>query len=168
MESLVEILICTDGSNSSIQSAELISKLKFPTTPRIVVLGVSENRDDVQKLNLSMDKIDKSLGAPYIITKKIRYGDPIEEIFAEALEFSYDLLAVGGDGKQLGLLHPPLGSTTSMLARKLDTHFLVARNIPKQYGKSLVCAGADAPASETMKLGGEWISKTEAQIGIFI
>jgi nucleotide-binding universal stress UspA family protein len=30
----------------------------------------------------------------------------------------------------------------------------------------LVCTSADAPASETMKLGGEWISKTQAQIGL--
>jgi nucleotide-binding universal stress UspA family protein len=162
----VEILICTDGSNSSLQSAELIHKLGFPATTRIVVLGVSENRDDVEKLTASMNQIDMSLGVSYILTKKIRYGNPIEEILAEALESSCDLVAVGGGRGQLGFLRPQLGSTTSKLARKLHTHFLVARNIPEQLGKILVCAGAEAPASETMKLGGEWISKTAAQIGL--
>lgn len=162
----MEILMCTDGSNSSIQSAELVSQLGFPATTRIVVLGVSENRVDVEKLTTSMNRIEKSLGAIYAVTKKIRYGNPIEEILAEALESSCDLVSVGGGGQQLGLLHPQLGSTTSKLARKLHTHFLVTRNIPKQLGKVLDCAGADAPASETMKLGGEWISKTTAQINL--
>lgn len=162
----MEILICTDGSNSSIQSAELISKLGFPATTRIIVLGVSENKIDVEKLTASMNQIEKSLTVTYGITKKIRYGNPIEEILAEALESSCDLVAVGGGGDQVGLLHLQIGSSTSKLARKLHTHFLVARNIPKQLGKVLVCVGADAPASETMKLGGEWISKTSAKIGL--
>ena len=162
----MEILICTDGSNSSLESAEMVSKLNFPATTRMVVLGVSENKIDVGKLTLSIDQIEKSTGIAYEITKKIRYGNPIEEILAEALASSCDLVVVGGGGKQLGLLHPQLGLTTSKLARKLHTHFLVVRNLPKQLKKVLVCAGSDAPTSETMKLGGEWISKTSAQIGL--
>ena len=162
----MEILICIDGSTSSVQSAEIISKFGFPTSTRIVVLGVSESSIDVEKLTASMNLIDEKLGDTYSITRRIRYGNPIEEILAEALEFSYDLVAVGGGGNQLGLLQPQLGSTTSKLARKLHTHFLVARNIPVQFGKILVCAGADVPASETIKLGGEWISKTSAYIGL--
>ncbi len=160
----MEILICTDGSNSSLQSADLVSKLGFPTTSKIVVLGVSENKTDVEKLNISMDLIDKKLGGKYPLTRKIRYGNPFNEILAEALEASYDLVAVGVGGGQLGLLHPKLGSTTSMLARKLHTHFLVARNIPEKIRKILVCAGAEAAASETMTLGGAWISNSFASV----
>ena len=162
----MEILICTDGSNSSLQSAEMVSILNFPATTRMVVLGVSENKIDVGKLTLSIDQIEKSLGIAYENTKKIRYGNPIEEILSEALASSCDLVVVGGGGKQIGLLHPQLGPTTSKLARKLHTHFLVVRNLPKQLKKVLVCAGSDAPASETMKLSGVWISKTSAQIGL--
>jgi nucleotide-binding universal stress UspA family protein len=159
-------MICTDGSNSSIQSAELVSKFEFPAGTRMVVLGVSENKGDVEKLTASMNQIEKSLSAAFVITKKIRYGNPIEEILAEAFESSCDLVAVGGGGEQLGLLHPQIGSTTSKLARKLHTHYLVTRNIPQQLGKILFCAGADAPTSETMRLGGEWISKSSAKIGL--
>ena len=64
--------------------------------------------------------------------------NPIEEIMSEALENSYDLVAVGGGGGQMGLLHQKLGSTTSKLARKLHTHFLVARNVPKKVEKVLI------------------------------
>ena len=162
----MEILICTDGSTASIQSAELVSKFGFPSTTRIIILGVSESKADVEKLTTSMDLIDKSLSANYSLNRKMRHGDPIEEILAEALEGSYNLVAVGGGGPQLGLLHPQIGPTTSKLARKLHTHFLIARNIPKQFRKIIICTGADAPVSETMRLGGEWISKTTAQVGL--
>ncbi len=161
----MEILICTDGSNSSLQSADLISKLGFPATSKIVALGVSEKIADTDKLNMAMDLLEKKLGGKYSFTRKIRKGNPSEEILAEALEFPYDLVAVGGGG-QLSLLHPSLGSTTSDLARKLHTHFLVARNIPAKIGKILVCAGSEAAPGDTMALGGAWIANTEAQVGL--
>lgn len=165
-EPAVDILICTDGSDSSIQSAELVSKLEFPAASHIVILGVSESQSDVDKLTDAMDEINQRIGAKYSLDQKIRYGNPTEEILTEALDGSYDLVAVGGGGKQMGILHVQLGSTTSKLARKLHTHFLVARNIPRQIKKILVCTGPDMQASETIKLGGEWISNLSAEIGL--
>jgi len=162
----MKLLICIDGSSSSMQSAELVSILKFPPNTRITVFGVCEIKKEPDNLTASMDLIDKTLGSNYIIERKIRNGNPIEEIMSEALESTYDLVAVGGGGGHLGLLHPKLGSTTSKLARRLHTHFLVARNVPKRVSKVLFCTGAEAPTSLTMTLGGEWISNTEAQIGL--
>ena len=162
----MKLLICIDGSSSSMQSAELVSILKFPPNTRITVFGVCEIKKEPDNLTASMDLIDKTLGSNYIIERKIRNGNPIEEIMSEALESTYDLVAVGGGGGHLGLLHPKLGSTTSKLARRLHTHFLVARNVPKRVSKVLFCTGAEGPKSLTMTLGGEWISNTEAQIGL--
>jgi nucleotide-binding universal stress UspA family protein len=161
----VEILMCTDGSNSSLQSADLILKLGFPATSKITTLGVSEKKADVEKLGISMDLLEKKLGGKYPITRKIRNGNAPEEILAEALEYSYDLVAVGGGG-QLGVLHSTLGTTTSELSRKLHTHFLVARNVPEKIDKILVCAGEESAPSETMTLGGAWIANTDAEIGL--
>jgi nucleotide-binding universal stress UspA family protein len=162
----VNILLCTDGSTDSIQTAVLISEFKFSPDTRIVVLGVSENNDDVDKITTSMTKIEGYLSIKHIVSRKIRHGSAIEEIFNEALENTYDLVAVGGGGKQLGLLRPQVGSTTKKLARKLHTHFLVGRNVPEKIGKILFCVGGIAPASKTIKLGGEWTSKINAQFGL--
>jgi nucleotide-binding universal stress UspA family protein len=161
----MKLLICTDGSASSIESADLILKLRFPKNSRMTVLGVSESQNHLDNLVASMDMIDKKFVPLYSVERKIRNGDPILEILSEALESEYDLVAVGGGG-QLGLLHPKLGSTTSKLARKLHTHFLVARNVPKKVNRVLICSGAEAPASITMTLGGEWVSNSDAQIGL--
>ncbi len=162
----MEILICTDGSTSSIESAGLVSKFGFPGSAHIVVLGVSEGNADVENLTTSIGLIEKIIGNRFPVDNKMRYGDPIEEIIAEALERSCDLVIVGGGGSQIGLLHPQVGSTTGKLARKLHTHFLVVRNIPVKYSKILFCTGAEVPSSETMKLGGSWISTTGASIGL--
>jgi nucleotide-binding universal stress UspA family protein len=165
-ESSVEILVCTDGSDSSLQTADLISEMGFPSTSRISLLGVRNKQANAEKLNESMNLLEQKLGGKYMISRKIRSGDPSEEILSEALEKSYDLVAVGGGGDQLGLLHTKIGSTTSKLARKLHTHFLVSRNLPDKISKILVCVSAEAPASETIPLGGAWIANTSAYIGL--
>jgi len=161
----MKLLICTDGSTSSIESADLILKLRFPQNSKMTILGVNESQKDLKNIVTSMDRIDEKFVPFYIVERKIRYGDPIKEIISEALDSTYDIVAVGSGG-QLSLLNPQLGSTTSKLARKLHTHFLVARNVPQIVSKVLFCAGTDAPASMTMTLGGEWISNTDARIGL--
>jgi nucleotide-binding universal stress UspA family protein len=162
----MKLLICTDGSSVSIKTADLLINLRLKENTQITVLGVSEIGSDLENLNAAMDLIDQKLGSIYPIDRKIRNGDPIKEIMSEALEYSYDLVAVGGGGRQMGLLNQKLGSTTKKLARKLHTHFLVARNVPKKLGKVLFCTSSESPASVTMKLGGEWISNSDAKIGL--
>jgi len=162
----MKILICTDGSSGSVQSAEFIAKLGFPADTPITVLGVREHMRDLPNLNTSIGLIDKSLGKSYKLDKVIRKGNPIEEILSEALETPYDLVALGGGGKQLGLLRPNLGSTARKLVRQLHTHFLVIRNLPQKISKILVCAGSDSPSRTTMELAGKWIANTSAQVGL--
>jgi nucleotide-binding universal stress UspA family protein len=160
----VQILICTDGSIASLQSAVLVHKLIFPTSTQVVILGVSEKPADLDPLTSSSSQLQAELKEIYQTTTKIRTGTPYEEILAEALEFSYDLVAVGGAGKHLGILNLQLGSTTSRLARKLHTHFLVAREVPAQINKVLVCLSGEAATGDTIKIGGAWISHSAREV----
>jgi nucleotide-binding universal stress UspA family protein len=162
----MKILVCTDGTGASEQSAELIPQLGFPAGTQVTILGVSESLLHEEHLIASLEKIASKLDNFFDISSKIRSGIPVVEILAEAYENAYDLVVIGGGGNQMSILNPKLGSTTGNLVRKLHTHFLVARNIPEKLGKILVCTGAEPPTGETMRLGGEWISNTDAQIGL--
>lgn len=162
----MKLLVCTDGTDTSIQSTGLVLKIGFPKDTRITVLGVSENIDHLETITAAMDQINLSLGSNFILDRKIRNGDPLAEIMSEAIETAYDLVVVGGGRSQLDLLHPKLGSTTSKLARKLHSHFLVARNIPPQITNVLFCAGNWAHTGNTMKLGGTWISNISPKVTI--
>ncbi len=162
----MNILICTDGSAASVQSAEMVALLHFPIQSNITILGVSECDEDMDILTASMNYIDKILGNRSTVERKIRKGNPTDEIMSEALQSEYDLVAVGGGGKRLGLLHPQLGSTASKLSRKLHTHYLVARNIPESLKQVLFCTSADTTVNQTLKIGGAWLSNTEAQVSL--
>ena len=160
----MEILICTDGSVASLQSAILVHKLKFQDSIHVVILGVSEKPEDLESLSSSSIQMKEELMGIYETSTKIRSGKPYDEILAEALEFSYDLVAVGGAGKHIGILNSQLGSTTSRLARKLHTHFLVSRDVQEQIEKVLVCVSGDVQASDTVKIGGAWVSNVAREI----
>jgi nucleotide-binding universal stress UspA family protein len=160
----VEILICTDGSVASLQSAILVNKLKFQDSIHVVILGVIEKPEDLKGLSSSSIQMKEKLRGRYQTSTKIRSGKPYDEILAEALEFSYDLVAVGGAGKHIGILNTQLGSTTSRLARKLHTHFLVGRDVPAQIGKVLICVSGDVLSSDTVKIGGAWVSNVAREI----
>ncbi len=162
----MEILLCTDGSGSSLQSADLIAKIGFPVSARIVVLGVNANKSELEKLNNSMELLEQKLSSKYSISRKIRSGDPVEEILAEALDHPYDLVAVGSGSKSFDVLQPKLGSTAGSLARKLHTHFLVSRNVPAQLHKILLCVGPDTPSNETIAIGGAWIANASSSVGL--
>jgi nucleotide-binding universal stress UspA family protein len=162
----MKILMCTDGSLAAEQAALLVSQLGLPKKTRITILGVIEGKNDQSVLKASVDRIAETLGEHYVSDSKIREGNPSEVILAEAVEFSYDLVSVGGGGMHIGLMHHKLGSTTSKLARKLHTHFLVARSVPEKLTSILVCTGADTPSVETMRIGGELISNVSAHIGL--
>jgi nucleotide-binding universal stress UspA family protein len=162
----MKILVCTDGSIGSIQPAELLAKFGLAPDTQFTVLGVSENIEHLENLAVSIDMIYRTLGPACILEKKVRNGNPLEEILAEAIETSYDLIAVGGGSKQIDFLHPRVGSTTSKLTRKLHTHFLVGRNVPGEIHKVLFCVGPESRSSRTTKLGGAWLSNTQAEISL--
>ena len=66
----MEILICTDGSNSSILSADLVAKFGFPAITRMVILAVSENKADIERLTSSTEMIEQTI-SHYTILEKL-------------------------------------------------------------------------------------------------
>ena len=163
----MKLLVCTDGSPAAEQAALLVSRLGLSVGHDLTLLGVVEEHGDPSTINTSFDRMTSVLGGVKPDPKRlIRRGDSYEQILAEAVEHAYDLVIVGGGGQHHGLLHFKVGSTTGKLARKLHTHFLVARNVPERIEKALVCTGAEAPAVETMRVGGAMIAGISAQVAV--
>ena len=163
----MKLLVCTDGSPAAEQSAMLVGKMGLSRDFELTFLGVVDEHGDAGVLEASFDRMEKLLdGAELTLTRKIRRGDSYEQILEEAVKHAYDLVVVGGGGQHHGLLHFKVGSTTSKLARKLHTHFLVARKVPKQINKVLVCTGAEAPAVDTMRVGGQMLAGIAAEVSV--
>ena len=128
----MKLLICTDGSPAAEQAALLVSRLGLSRDVELTLLGVIDEHGNPATLDASFDRMTSMLGGAQPNLKRlIRRGDSYEQILAEAVQHAYDLVVVGGGGQHHGLLHFKVGSTTSKLARKLHTHFLVARNVPE-------------------------------------
>lgn len=163
----MKILICTDGSPAAEQAAHLVSLLSFPSETEIMLLGVVEEHGSPAGLEASFARMIAVLGGAHAnLAQKVRRGDSYEQILAEAVEHAYDLVVVGGAGQHHGLLHFKVGSTTGKLARKLHTHFLVARNVPEKVGKVLVCTGAESPTVKTMRVGGQILSGLQVAVTV--
>jgi nucleotide-binding universal stress UspA family protein len=163
----MKLLICTDGSPAAEQAALLVSRLGLPGDVELTMLGVIDEHGNPDVLDASFDRMTGMLGGAKPNLKRLfRRGDSYEQILAEAVQHSYDLVVMGGGGQHHGLLHFKVGSTTSKLARKLHTHFLVARNVPDQITKVLVCTGAEAPAVDTMRIGGLMLSGLPAEVSV--
>jgi nucleotide-binding universal stress UspA family protein len=162
---MMKILVCTDGSPASEQAALLVSKLSFPPETGYTVLGVSEVDGDQVLLTVSFDRIEVLLGGPGPqISRKMRYGSPIEEINGEAVEGEYDLIVLSASGKRRGFQMLRIGSTAQKLARILTTPFLVARNVPEKINKVLMCTGGESASLENVKTAGKFLSNIEGEV----
>jgi len=160
----MHVLICTDGSPSSEQAAVLVERLSLSSTGRVTILAVAETEEEHERLSGVLARMLADLGGarPELETR-IVLGNPPELILAEVEERPFDLVAVGAHGRR-GLTRFKTGSTTGRLARELHLPLLVARNVPDQVRRILICTGAEAPSMETLKVGSQLASHGPAEI----
>jgi nucleotide-binding universal stress UspA family protein len=163
----MNLLICTDGSPAAEEAAKLVTRLGFPEDTQITLLGVSETERDQTNLLSSMDRIIAALGGLRPgLTRTLRHGPPVDEILRELQAQSYNLVAVGERGHHRGLSLLKLGSTAGKLARRINTHLLVARNVPEKINKILVCTGAESPSVDTIQRTGKLIAGMDAEVSL--
>lgn len=163
----MKILICTDGSPAAEEAALLVTRLGYPPDTQITLLGVCETDQEKEELSSSMDRIVAALGGSRQgLVRTLRHGQPVDEILHEMQSQPYDLVAVGDKGHHNGLPLLKLGTTAGKLARRINTHLLVARNVPKKLQKILVCTSAENLSVETIKHAGRLINEIDAQINL--
>lgn len=161
---MMNILICTDGSPSAEKAAALVGQLPPFAESKIALLGVCEAESDHASLAASMERILTALGgARPGMRQCIRYGQPVEQILAETQEHAYQMVVIGWrDDRRLPVLK--LGSTAEKLARRLQTHLLVVRNLPQKLQRILFCTGAEPLAVKTVQRGGQLIAGLQAEV----
>jgi nucleotide-binding universal stress UspA family protein len=163
----MRVLICTDGSPAAEQAANMIAQLHFPGDTQITLLGVSETEGDQPALSASFGRMEKILAGPYPdLEHKIRRGAPVEQILSEVGEKKYDLATVGARGRHRGLERLRAGSTTHKLARSLRIPILVCRNVPDHLRRILICTAAEAPSTDMLRIGGQLIAASAAEVGL--
>jgi nucleotide-binding universal stress UspA family protein len=160
----MQVLVCTDGSPSSVQAAVLVNRLSLASTGQVTVLAVAESDEEHEDLSRILELMLADLGGarPGLRTKIVS-GYPPEMILAEVEEQPYDLVAVGAHGRR-GRTRFKTGSTTGMLARELHLPLLVARNVPERVRRILICTGAEAPSMETLRVGAQLASHGPADL----
>lgn len=163
----MKILVCTDGSPAAEQAAKLVGRMGLPPGVAVTLLGVVDGHGNPAMIEASFDRMTDMLGGAIPdLNRLIRRGDSYEQILAEAVENAYDLVVVGGGGQHHGLLHFRVGSTAGKLARKLHTHFMVARDVPERMSKILICTGAEVPAVKTMRVSGQMLAGMQAEVAV--
>ncbi|OGO68469.1 MAG: hypothetical protein A2Z37_08365 [Chloroflexi bacterium RBG_19FT_COMBO_62_14] len=160
----MRVLICTDGSPSSEQAAALIGRLSLATTGEVTILAVREHREEQGQLTAALQRMQADLGGPRPgLQTRIVVGNPAEMILLEVEEHPCDLVVVSAHGRR-GLTRFKTGTTTGRLARELHLPLLVARHVPDQVRRILICTGAELPSMETLRVGGQLASHGSAEL----
>lgn len=160
----MRVLICTDGSPSSEQAAALIGRLSLATTGEVTILAVLEHREEQGQLAAALQRMQADLGGPRPgLQTKLVAGNPAEMILLEVEQHPSDLVVVSAHGRR-GLTRFKTGTTTGRLARELHLPLLVARRVPDQVRRMLICTGAEAPSMETLRVGGQLASHGSAEL----
>src|SRR3972149_2073885 len=160
----MRVLICTDGSPSSEQAAALIGRLSLATTGEVTILAVREHREEQGQLTAALQRMQADLGGPRPgLQTKIVIGNPAEKILLEVEERPCDLVGAAAPGRR-GLTRFKTGTTTGRLARELHLPLLVARRVPDQVRRILICTGAERPSMETVRIGGQLASHGSADL----
>jgi nucleotide-binding universal stress UspA family protein len=160
----MQILICSDGSPAARQAAAIIAALGLARHSKLTLLGVLESRERTeQALKQSLKETASLLGPQAAAEIKIASGEPALEILAEAEAGKYDLVSVGAHGHR-GWIRSRLGATTSRLAHELKVPLLIARRVPAELHRILICTAAEQPSMGTIKLGGQIASMARAPV----
>jgi nucleotide-binding universal stress UspA family protein len=150
----MQILICSDGSPAARQAAAIIASLSLARGSELTLLGVLENDNRTeQAMKQSLEDTALLLGAGIKAKIKIGRGEPAHEILAEAEAGGYEMVSVGAHGHR-GWIRSRLGATTSRLAHDLKVPLLIARRVPAELHRILVCTAAEQPSMGTVELGG--------------
>src|SRR3989304_1552490 len=134
----MNLLICTDGSQDSLQAAEFLRLLRLPPDMAATMLAGADSSRRAERLPAGLREMEQMLEAPGFHPERLlRRGHLSKEILEQAEAGHYDLVAIGAPERQ-GLIRNRLTSTASDLSNQVMAPLLIARHVPPRLGRGLV------------------------------
>lgn len=96
---------------------------------------------------------------------RVRLGDPVEQILAEAVEGNFDLIVIGSSGGR-GLAKWLMGSTASRLAKRSPVPLLIVKGKRDAMQQLLICTGGEPPGELVARWGGQMAAWTGASLTV--
>lgn len=154
----MNFLICTDGSRDSLQAAGFLRLLRLPRATSATLLAVADSGRRADTLEATLNEMQEMLeGQGFHPERLVRRGQLSREILEAAEQGQYDLVAIGAPERHR-LVRSRLTATASDLSDRLKVPLLIARRVPAQLGRIMICTSAERPAEETIRRGGALVS----------
>ncbi|GMQ78005.1 MAG: hypothetical protein BMS9Abin02_0499 [Anaerolineae bacterium] len=126
------------------------------------LLRVIDNEDQTDQAKISLVEA-QSLLQGLEVTKKIRIGNPLKEIFEEASEGEYDIVVVGSQ-EVLRLLDSLFDTFTDKVANKATSNVLVVRGEKKELNQILIPIGGQKMSRPVVELGSKIAKAAGAKV----
>jgi nucleotide-binding universal stress UspA family protein len=167
-EEIMKILLCTDGSKTALKAANLLVRMNLLEQLQLTLLGSLEEKSPEDHIQKSFEQIEDALGCARPGWKRVvMRGSYVKNIEHLARSEKFDLVALGEDTRHhRGLWLLKSQSMGKHLSKKLETPFLIARDVPGEVRRVLFCSSAKDPSDLTLCLGGNLIARTGARISV--
>lgn len=147
----MKILLCIAGmphAEATVSFGGLIARL---TQSPVTLLHVAPRKEDRTTGESALTRAGEML-SDLAVRTRLRQGDPVAGILAEAREGAYDLVIVGAP-RAVGLAQRLLGSVTLEVVRRSPSCVLVVRQARPALERILICTGGIEVAEPVIETG---------------
>ena len=157
----MRILLCVAGmpyAEAAVSFGSLIARI---TQSPVTLLHVASRKEEQAAGEKALLRARDML-ADLSVETRLRQGNPIANILAEAREGDYDLVVMGAR-REAGLAQRLLGSVAQAVVRRAPTSVLVVRQARQELKRVLVCTGGLDVAKPVIEAGAQLAGAAHAQ-----
>ena len=157
----MRILLCVAGmpyAEAAVSFGSLIARI---TQSPVTLLHVASRKEEQAAGEKALLRARDML-ADLSVETRLRQGNPIANILAEAREGDYDLVELGAR-REAGLAQRLLGSVAQAVVRRAPTSVLVVKRARPDLKRILICTGGLDVANPVIEAGAQLAGAAHAQ-----
>jgi nucleotide-binding universal stress UspA family protein len=160
----VRILLCVAGmpyAEATLSFGGLIARI---TKSPVTLLHVAPREEEPAVGEEALLRASEMLVSVshLSVETRLRQGDPIANILAEAQEGDYDLIVIGAC-REVGLAQRLLGSVAQAIVRRVPISVLVVRQAKQELKRVLICTGGLDVANPVIEAGAQLAGAARAK-----